>query len=445
MQHPIRYFGFGDTLERFLPAEVWKRAHQAHRPLREPSRWRLTAVVWVLLGCAWCTGDSLEERFAASRAVFVACHQHDRRPGETFAGFLDALRRLPMPVLRALAAGVRGQIRALFGGLLRVNGWMVFACDGSRLECPRSEELQARLGEAGKPGSAPSVYLSTLVLLPCAMLWAWQLGKGTASELDHLCRMLPTLPDRSLIVADAFYMGYDLFRSITQKPVSASFLVRLSSRAYLYTDESLPLERFREGLVWYWPGKAQDAGLPPLRVRLLRIRGKKVDVWLLTNVLDRQELSHKLARQIYRWRWRNEGLFRLYKRQLNKMKLQSRTVALVHREAEGSLLALQLLLAMAARVSQGEQAEIVMESPRRVLLRIRGMGESLRRTLGPRQFAHYLRMLEQVRTGERPGRKSSKVRQEWPRRSDHKPPKPPKLRVLTAELKAKMRKVLQAA
>ena len=306
MQHPIRYFGFGDALERFLPAEVWKRAHQAHRPRREPSRWRLTAVVWVLLGCAWCTGDSLEERFAASRAVFVACHQHDRRPGETFAGFLDALARLPMPVLRALAAGVRGQIRALFGSLLRVNGWMVFACDGSRLECPRSEELQARLGEAGKPGSAPSVYLSTLVLLPCAMLWAWQLGKGTASELDHLGRMLPTLPDRSLIVADAFYMGYDLFRSITQKPVSASFLVRLSSRAYLYTDESLPLERFREGLVWYWPGKARDAGLPPLRLRLLRVRGKKVDVWLLTNVLDRKELSHKLARQIYRWRWRNE-------------------------------------------------------------------------------------------------------------------------------------------
>jgi hypothetical protein len=322
---------------------------------------------------------------------------------------------------------------------------MVFACDGSRLECPRSEELQARLGEAGKPGSAPSVYLSTLVLLPCAMLWAWQLGKGTASELDHLCRMLPALPDRSLIVADAFYMGYDLFRSITQKPVSASFLVRLSSRAYLYTDESLPLERFREGLVWYWPGKARDAGLPPLRLRLLRVRGKKVDVWLLTNVLDRKELSHKLARQIYRWRWRNEGLFRLYKRQLNKMKLQSRTVALVHREAEGSLLALQLLLAMAARLSQAEQAEIVMESPRRVLLRIRGMGESLRRTLGPRQFARYLRMLEQVRTGERPGRKSSKVRQEWPRRSDHKPPKPPKLRVLTDALKAEMRKVLRVA
>src|ERR1700694_4292758 len=131
MSHGISIFGFGDGLERFLTPEVWKKAHQAHRPKKTPSRWNLTAVVWVLLACAWCTGDSLEERFAASRAVFVACHQHDRRPGETFAGSLAALDRLPMPVLRALAAGVRAVLLPRFGSLFRVNGWMIFACDGS--------------------------------------------------------------------------------------------------------------------------------------------------------------------------------------------------------------------------------------------------------------------------------------------------------------------------
>jgi hypothetical protein len=73
---------------------------------------------------------------------------------------------------------------------------------------------------------------------------------------------------------------------------------------------------------------------------LLRVKGKKADVWLLTSVLDRQQLSRSTAGQVYRWRWRNEGWFRDYKRLLGKMKLSSRTVALVHREAEGSLLAL---------------------------------------------------------------------------------------------------------
>jgi hypothetical protein len=37
-------------------------------------------------------------------------------------------------------------------------------------------------------------------------------------------------------------------------------------------------------------------------------------VWLLTDVLDSKALSHAAAAQFYRWRWRNEGLFRTYKR-----------------------------------------------------------------------------------------------------------------------------------
>jgi hypothetical protein len=430
-----------DGLSQFLTPQAFKQARQAAPPKKAPSRWPLAPLVWVLLSLAWLSGDSQEERFVTARFAYVACHQHDRRPGRSFAGFLAALARLPMPALRALSAAVRHALAGLFVEALRVNGWLPLACDGSRLECPRSEELQRRLGEAGKPGSAPAVYLTTLVLLPLGLLWSWRLGKGTASEHDHLRRLLPTLPRRSLVVADAFFMGYELFADIVAAP--ASFLVRLSSRAYLYTQEEKPLGRWREGPVYYWPEKARDQGLPPLKLSLLRVRGKKADVWLLTNVLDRHQLSHRLAGQLYRWRWRNEGLFRVYKRQLGKVKLLSRTVALVHREAEGSLLALQLLLALAARaVRRGHQVVLVAESPRRVLLAIRGEHTGLLRGLGPRQFAWYRRDLQVVR-GEAPHRRSDKVRQVWPRRKDHKPPKPPKLRVLTDALKAKMRKVLQ--
>src|SRR5439155_5805455 len=258
---------------QFLTPRVWKQAHQAWRPTQAPGRWALQPLLWVVLGLAWCTGDSQEERFATARATYVACPQHQRRPGPALAGFLAALARLPLPVLRALAAGVRHELAARFVEPLRLNGWLPVACDGSRLECPRSQELQRRLGEAGKPGSAPTVYLTTLVLLPAGLLWSWRLGKGTANEHEHLRRLLPTLPPRALIVADAFFLGYALFVSVLQ--ARASFLVRLSSRAYLYTERAVPLERFREGRVYYWPQAAQEAGRPPLRARLLRVRGKK--------------------------------------------------------------------------------------------------------------------------------------------------------------------------
>ena len=55
-----------------------------------------------------------EEVFAAARAAYVAQHQHSRRPGTTLAGFLTALTKLPLPVLRALAQGVRQRLGQLW-------------------------------------------------------------------------------------------------------------------------------------------------------------------------------------------------------------------------------------------------------------------------------------------------------------------------------------------
>lgn len=431
------------ALSQFLTPQVWKQVQQAWKPSRAPSRWELQPLLWVLLTLSWCTGQSQEERFAAARAVFVAHHQRSRRPGETLAGFLTALARLPMPVLRALSLGVRGRIGERWIDQLRVNGWLPMACDGSRVECPRSEELQQRLGEAGKAGSAPSIYSTTLVLLPLGVPWSWQWGKGTASEHHHLRQLLPTVPLQTMIVADACYLGYELFAAIRRVP--AAFLVRLSSRAYLYTTEKVPLTAWTEGLVYYWPKAVQDKNQPPILARLLRIKGAKADdVWLLTSVLEADQLSRKTAGQIYAWRWRNEGLFRDYKRLLGKVKLSSRTVALVHREAEGSMLALQLLLAQAVQTPAGRPVDLP-GSPRRELLRLRAAITEALRSLGPRQFAKYQRMLMRVRNRARPTRTSAKVRQQWARRKDHQPPKPPKLREMSEALKAKLNKVLRVA
>jgi hypothetical protein len=160
------------ALNKFLTPQVWKQAHQTGAQTKQPSRWRLQPLVWVLLTMTWCVGQAQEERFAAARAVYVAHHQRSRRPGKTLAGFLTALDQLPLPVLRVLARGVRQRLGDLWVEALRLGsgGWLPVACDGSRIECPRSAELQQRLGEAGKPGSAPTVYVTTLVLLPLGVV-----------------------------------------------------------------------------------------------------------------------------------------------------------------------------------------------------------------------------------------------------------------------------------
>jgi hypothetical protein len=436
-----QYTSFTAALLRFLPAPVWKQAHQLHQPRKAAGRWDLHPLLVVLLLMTWTTGDSEAERFVTARAVYVARHQHGKRPGRTLSGFQQALAKLPLPVLHALFAGVRANLQRVFHRYWRSDGFLVMAVDGSRLECPRSAELEQQLGNCGKKDSAPMLMISALVLLPAGLLWAWAVGPGASSEHELLRQLLPTLPRHTLLVADAFYQGYELYCDILRTR-GASFLVRLSSKSELYTETRQPLERFREGLVWYWPEKAQNQQKPALRLRLIRVRGeKKQDVWLLTNVLKQERLGRRRAAELYRWRWRIEGVFRIYKRTLPKIKLCSRTEALVYREAEVSLLGLQLLLAQAARCRRvtGE-AVIVMGSAREQLLKFRGdMTTSLGSCLGPWQQRWYRADLAWVHSGG-PGRK---VRRQWPRRKNHKAPKPPKLRVLPARLKARINKQLK--
>jgi hypothetical protein len=423
-------------LQHFLSPQVFKQAQQARGP-RDARRWSTHALTLVLLVMTWCCGDSQAERFETARAFYVATHQKRKRPGQTVQGFQKALARLPMAGLRALAAGLRRQLPAALGADWVTDGFVAIGCDGSRLECPRSAELEARLGQCSKDQSAPMVWVTALVHLRTGLLWGWRLGKGTADERLHLRQLLPLLPAQALVVAGAAYLSYELARAVTA--AGADYLFRLSSRTYLYTEGVVALARFQEGLVYYWPEWAQKAKLPPVRARLLRVRGPKVDVWLLTSVLSRRQLRRGTAAKFYRWRWRSEGLFRTYKRTLSKMKLSGRTVRLVHREAEGSLLAVQLLLAQGAVAVRGS-GSAARVSARGVLRVIRA---EIASGLGPRQYAGYEARLAEARLESR-RRRSAKERRPWPRRKPHKPPKAPVFRTLSARLKALMTKTLKA-
>lgn len=435
---------FVECIRQFLTPEVLKQARRARSSQRRVPRWEVQPLVFVLLTMTWTVGDSSPERFETARAFYVAAHASRKRPGKTTAGFQAALSRLPVRVLRTIATAIRGQLLVQLGDRLLTAGWRVFGCDGSRVECPRAVELERRLGQGGKDQSAPTAWVTALVHLRSGLLWAWQIGKGTASEQAHLLKLLGSLPSCSLVVTDAAYQGYQLTQEILA--AGASFLVRVSSKVWLYTEEHQPLENFQEGVVYYWPQERQQRREPPLRLRLIRVRSArcKHDVWLLTDVLSSRRLSVAMAGQFYRWRWENEGLFRTFKRTLHKVKLVSRTVRLVHRELEGSLLAVQLMLAQATlklHPCTSVWDEAVLASPRQVLLEIRR--EIRDASPAARRPAFTQRLARAVR--ERRLRSSSKVAREWPRRKPHKPPGPPQLHTLTDAQKTLRDQLLKAA
>jgi hypothetical protein len=428
-----------EILREFLTPALWKQAHHVRRRTqkKESSRWMVQPLVLMLLLMTWCHGDSQAERFEVAKAYCRVCLQRRRNPGKTVQGFHKALARLPMGVLRAVAAGVRRVLAARLGEDWFVEGFVPIGCDGSRVECPRTKELETRMGQAGKAKSAPTLWVTALVHLRWGVPWAWRFGKGTASEREHLVHLLSVLPRLALVVADAGYFGFRLTELLMQRNVQ--FLLRMSSNVTLYTMEKVQLEHYREGEVYYWPSrKDQEAGAQPLHVRLIRIRARRRrnDVWLLTNVMDSQRLPHALAGQMYRWRWQNEGCFRTYKRTLKKVKLVSRTVSLVHREAEGSWLALQLLLAQGVlaqknrltkkRLTPRQQEHEVTCSPSKILIAIR---EEINSAPRPRR-RHYEQRLHEAQAESRQ-RTSAKASRHWPRRKPHKSPRPPELRTLS--------------
>jgi hypothetical protein len=389
----------------------------------------------------WCAGDSSPERFETARAFYVALYQKRRRPGTTCEGFQKALARVPLAALRLLAAAVRRRLVQVFADRFTVDGFIPFGCDGSRLQCPRSQELEKRLPSSSTDDAPPQVWVTALVHVGLGLLWSWRLGKGTANEREHLRQLTATLPRGALLVADAGYVGYELLQAL--RAARLSFLIRLSSRAPLYVPSKATLKKYREGLVYYWPQTMQRQELPPIPVRLFCIRGAKANVWLITNVVDEQRLTKKTASKFYRWRWRNEGLFRTYKRTLGKVKLLSRTVALVHREMEGSLLAVQLLLAQGALALQQAGETKLLPSARKILLEIRTEIRNVTGMyLGPRQRRTYWQRLQQAR-GDARQRRGNKTRRAWPGREPHRPPGPPKILKMGTILKDLMERTLR--
>lgn len=431
-----------EHVRQFLTPQVWKQARAAVPGHRAQPRWDLQPLLIITLAMTWAAGDSQAEKFQTARGFYVAAYEARKRPGATLQGFQKALSRVPLRQLQAFAAGVRDQIRGRFAERLLIDGFEPMGCDGSRIECPRSAELEARLRQAGKDDSAPTVWVTAFVHLATGLLWSWQLGPGTADERLHLRRLLATLSPHALIVADAAYMGYELARAIVQ--TKRSFLLRMSSKVELYTAEQATLATWKEGLVFYWPQYLQKKGEPPIACRLIRVpaRGRaRRDVWLLTDILDSTRLSAATAAKFYRWRWRNEGVFRIYKRTIKKLKLSSRTVRLVHREAEVSLLALQILLAhadLALRPKRVTSDPVI--SPRKVLIEIRRELTGTAR----RREGSYSKRLRGCRADRR-RQSSPKASREWPRRKSHVPPGPPVLHTLTDEQKALLQKHLDAA
>jgi len=390
------------------------------------------------LVCATCVlmaydaADGLCVRLQTARDLWDPIDQ--QLGGRTYNGLCKAMLRQAEWVLPVLQADLREHVRRVLPRLPRCCGWSLFAVDGSKEELPRTASNEAFF-ELADNGHHPQARISGIVEVHTSLLWDYRVDKGNACEKRHLMAMAADLPKKSLLLGDANYVGYPLWRHLHQ--LGQRFLVRVGGCVSLLRDLWPQADLQREGeLVFVWPPGRQESD-EPLVLRLLSVGHGEHRVYLLTNVLDVVQLSRRRAGKIYRLRWGVELFFRGFKRTLGLFKLKSRTAQRAVLELEWALIAANILTLVGvwALLAAGK-------NPR--LLSLAGVIQSVRQAL------HHPLSTSASDVGDRLERRLAgslrdTYRRRGPKRSRHRPytrntpkphRKPPRIRPATAKEQA---------
>ncbi len=417
------------------------------------SRWRVRLgldwtpqrIVWIAMMMALSAEQTLQSRFEA--AIDVVGSLFPRwRLGKTYTGWFQAQLQWIEPVQPALAKRLRQRIEQMAGQHWLREGWCAFAADGSRVECPRTAANERELKCAGRDKTGPQLFVTTLLHMGTGLIWDFRIGPGTASERRHLEDMAPGLPPRSLLIADAGFTGYDFYRRIVQ--AKQNFLMRVGANVRLLKNLGY-IEREGSDTVYLWPEANRSE--PPIVLRLIQRRDGDKTMYLVTNVLDRKELSNKSVGILYEMRWGVEVFYRSFKQTMEKKKMLSHTPEAAKCELTWALYSCWMLQSISVeaileaggdplRYSAARARDRVRKSMRKALLAGRGQ-----RRRGPKNVAQDKELLWELGKSliDNYTRTGSKKARDWPHKKKEQPPGAPKLQSATAEQQRAAKRVKQ--
>jgi len=402
----------------FLPASLFARF-----AVRPDVRWipRKIAIVAILM--VWNESTALIDGFNMARNCAIQMFPGSRRVGATYQGFSKAWIKWSPRLLTSVVRHLRTMMMHTAGRFWTVQGWLAFAVDGSRIDLPRTKANEKAFGCGGKKKTHPQAWLTTIWHLGLGLPWAWKIGKADASERNHLRQMIPLLPLNCLLVADAGFTGYDLWRLIID--TGHAILIRVGSNVRLLKNLGYHYEK-HGNIVYLWPKDKRDQ--EPLVLRLICLHTGKRPVYLITNVSNESDLSDQTAAMLYRMRWGIEVFYRSLKQILKRRKMRSEAPVQAALELRWSMTGLMLLGLMGVKnlMDQGHEPKAL--STAKALRHIRTVmhhpsgryrrGHSLAKQLGNAVKDTYQR-------------RSSKEARDWPHIKKEKPAGKPKIETAT--------------
>ena len=181
------------------------------------------------------------------------------------------------------------------------------------------------------------MWLTTMWHVGTGLPWDWRLGPSGSSERDHLKQMIAALPAGR---AGHRRRGVRRVRVLEgaagQRPAPAD-----PGRGERAAAEG-PGLRQGDGPGWSTSGRTarRRGDQPPLVLRLVVACGGRHPVYLVTSVLDEEQLSDEHVIIIYALRWGVELFYRHFKQTFGRRKLRSHRGDHAEVEATWSLLGL---------------------------------------------------------------------------------------------------------
>jgi hypothetical protein len=391
-------------------------------PLLGLDCWTDRLLVLVALLLAFSGLPTLQERFSEARDAVVEMYPTRRRPGQTWAGFIAKLRRHSQRLLDLVTGHLRRQMVGRLQSCWRVAGFVAFAVDGTKIDCPRTQANERRFKIGGKKKSGPQQLLVALLHLGSGVAWSFRRTHAKGSERGLLRQMLGDLPAQALLVADAGFVGYGVMTAILQR--GHALLIRAGANTHLLRQLGYAVQE-KHGLVYLWPRRVQDAKGEPLVLRLIVLHdGRNRRVCLLTNLLP-TELSVHQASELYRRRWDVELLFRAMKQTLERRKMLCAAPANAEVELDWTVVA-QWILSLLYWETRGEKSPVrrgFAQALRLVRAAMAGRGD---------RRASLWRRLREIRQ-DRYVRLGPKKARHWPHKKNDPPCGTPKMRIATPQ------------
>ena len=110
-----------------------------------PLRLAMAAIFW-----AWSDEKTLRDRFSTARKIIIKMFPRQSEPAGTYQAFTKMLRKWTMSLRRAITLHFHMLMRERLPQHYRTAGYVVFGCDGSRVEVPRTVSNEQRFSPKGK-------------------------------------------------------------------------------------------------------------------------------------------------------------------------------------------------------------------------------------------------------------------------------------------------------